>query len=457
VSALPAALEDGALPRLVTSPLRRELEKRLERGGLRLGAACVGGAGFARFERRTVLVAVPWGAGFGAWGTSLRTSTGRSGRWRPAPVWLDSEGLNLSWLGGQPHLDRVRCWRQTRLPFPEDPLACAWNERISALSSALEPVPPWALRQIGRLRPSQQWSLLGFLNRGGAAAGELAESNLALAHLVATRVRPEQTSAVLARRQRDVLELLDLPATRSSVRVLRRVVDREIDVPLLDIAMRWLGDPRGRRYLAHASRIGAALRLLPEPGGPGWLAPAAVHDTLALTDPDSLARLSECRFLVAELAQLGFEPPGRLHSLADLEGWLARLRRRHQQAGLSGASEPLPEPPFPGIPGRIEPIRSGQELLDEGTEMAHCVFDYYRDGMAGRIAFYRVLAPERCTLSLVRRKQGWQLQMLKRRANREPSFEGWGEVVRWLRGQTRRRRRRRRDDRQLALDGFGAG
>ena len=49
------------------------------------------------------------------------------------------------------------------------------------------------------------------------------------------------------------------------------------------------------------------------------------------------------------------------------------------------------------------------------------------------------------------------VQMLKRRANREPTFEGWGEVVRWLRRQTRRRRRRSSDDRQLALDGFEAG
>ena len=85
--------------------------------------------------------------------------------------------------------------------------------------------------------------------------------------------------------------------------------------------------------------------------------------------------------------------------------------------------------------------------------MSHCVFDYYEDALSGRLAFYRILAPERATLALERGsgRRGWRVWSFKRRANREPSFEGYSDVMRWLRRRTKRPRRHRVDARQLEL------
>ena len=456
MSFAPVPFEPQSLSRRVAAALGREVEQRREASGLRRGAIRVGEAGFARFERNQVLAAVPWGQGFGAWGMSLRTRDPRRGEWRRARVWLDVEGLNLGLIAGAdgvPRRDTLRCWRQARLPFPEDPHAVAWNERVVALSSALSSIPGWALEQVGRMRPYQQWSMLRLLNRAGEPAAELCHSNLALAHVVATRCRPDATVPLLARRQRDILETLGLPSSRSAVRVLRRVVDQEIDKPLLDNLFRWLGDERAGRTLAHAPRIGPALRLLPDPGRLSWLAPSALQDVLGTVDPQSLQLLAECARIVNRLDRLGFEPPGRLQSLSGLESWRERLGDRHRKAARTGSNMNLPKPPIEGVPGVIEPIRSGLALLEEGEQMSHCVFDYYEDALSGRLAFYRILAPERATLALERGsgRRGWRVWSFKRRANREPSFEGYSDVMRWLRRRTKRPRRHRVDARQLEL------
>jgi hypothetical protein len=67
------------------------------------------------------------------------------------------------------------------------------------------------------------------------------------------------------------------------------------------------------------------------------------------------------------------------------------------------AQEGFFSPPLPGIPGKIEPIASASELVDEGEEQGNCVASYAARVRSGNTFIYRVLHPERAILSVIQR------------------------------------------------------
>jgi hypothetical protein len=72
----------------------------------------------------------------------------------------------------------------------------------------------------------------------------------------------------------------------------------------------------------------------------------------------------------------------------------------------------FPAPPFIGNV-EIQPIRSPQELQEEGQGMHHCVIAYAHDVAAGQQYVYRVLAPVRATLAITRTHNGWVCSQMK--------------------------------------------
>ena len=59
-----------------------------------------------------------------------------------------------------------------------------------------------------------------------------------------------------------------------------------------------------------------------------------------------------------------------------------------------------------------------------------------KDARRGKIAIYRVLAPERCTLSLKLSRGRWVIDQLKCRSNQEPGAEVVEAVTQWLADET---------------------
>ena len=117
--------------------------------------------------------------------------------------------------------------------------------------------------------------------------------------------------------------------------------------------------------------------------------------------------------------------------------WTARFNVRHGQRAATvvrecGRSE-FPDPPVPGM-DTIRPLRTVEELLEEGAKMHHCAGSYYHDALDGRSYFYAVLAPERATLEL-RLVEGRVVScMVLLACNKEPSPETLRAVKEWLRG-----------------------
>jgi hypothetical protein len=97
--------------------------------------------------------------------------------------------------------------------------------------------------------------------------------------------------------------------------------------------------------------------------------------------------------------------------------------------------DPFPPPPFPGT-DTIRPLTTPAELIEEGDLQHNCVGNrvtyepYVRRGLC---YIYRVLAPERATLSMISRGTvSWSIGELKTARNHTVSRETWRVVREWL-------------------------
>jgi len=388
---------------------------------------------------------------------SVRWRNDRS-HWRSVEPWLDLRGLNLAAPRPRVLQDAMRSrrtsYRQLRLAFPGDELARAWNERAAALPDALLSVPNWAIEQAARLTPDRQWRILQFLNATREPGRDLCHSNLPLAFLLASREEETGIRVVeaVSWRQRRILGVLGFPEQQVAVRVLRRVDDRLLGSPVLAHLREWMSDPACLRRLAHVPRLGAAGIALRNARELAWFDDRALPEVLGSDDADLLRNLHEFAALVRRLQQLGYGPERPLSSAAQIRERSDAMRRLLTEVGDLPADGALPDPPIPGIAGAIEPLRTVREVHLEGKRMRHCVRIYLGDALKRRVALYRVLKPQRATLSLVPKGRRWRLDQLWRFANRTPSWECFAAVERWLRANTPAAPPRRSAQQRLLLE-----
>lgn len=88
-------------------------------------------------------------------------------------------------------------------------------------------------------------------------------------------------------------------------------------------------------------------------------------------------------------------------------------------------------PPFEGT-ATIIPLTSGQALEEEGADMQHCVGGYAEKMFEGRCYVYKVLAPQRATLSLYRQDGAWQLGELRGVHNADVDEQTHQYVQQWF-------------------------
>ena len=115
----------------------------------------------------------------------------------------------------------------------------------------------------------------------------------------------------------------------------------------------------------------------------------------------------------------------------------SRSRPRHQavvmKKSLSFVDRCMPLPPMPGIEDRIVPLRSKTELLAEGRIQRNCVASYADRVVAGECYIYRVLHPNRATLSVSLQSAGnWEISELQASCNRPVDHITWKYVNEWL-------------------------
>ncbi len=300
---------------------------------------------------------------------------------------------------------------------------------------------------------SHQWHLLVMLAHDPASL-DLAKSNPALAYLLAQRLGADseliRSLKCGTMSQRDLLACLDLPDSAAMVKLLRKVRPESItgDNWRAVAGLLRRGTTDLRQPLAHLPVINTGvIEIVSE----ARLLEAA---SACLLEEISTLRQEHYRAGVAQMLrdtldmqeQLRGRDPVRL--FADLE----RLRkvhlevsaahreylRRRRAAALSGEAGNrdraiFETPPIPGLPGSIEPLTSASHLVDEGEEQHNCVGSYAWKVRMGDTFIYRILKPERATLSIVRQSDGcWHISELLARYNEPVKASTERHVARWL-------------------------
>jgi hypothetical protein len=306
---------------------------------------------------------------------------------------------------------------------------------------------PASVRQLVSRFPERHWALLSWAARCGPAADELLESNPAMAFAIACGgeisvaddpVNYGRKQFLLAyHSQRDVLARLGFPATERVRRILRKVPAGDVTLPRLLQLRSSLADEAVAERLAHVPVVSAAVIQLLVDGTFGMVTPAALAQ-IARAQPAGPAAQAPAEAATRRLAEVvacwnlvrPTQPLRPIQRIARLDELHRQIQADVQKAGGRGL-ETFPPPPFPGD-DRIVPITTRAMLVEESRIQHNCANDYASRCAKGTMAFYRVMFPERCTLSLKRAGRGWDIDQLKASCNRLASRGTWQFVRNWL-------------------------
>ena len=285
---------------------------------------------------------------------------------------------------------------------------------------------------------SGHWRMLR-LFRERIEAVELAAQNPALAFCLAHHPRfcrngLRTKSAELSRhRQRDILGALGFPQREGAARILAKIVPKAIHIRSMERLRVALREPARYKLLAHVPSIHAGvLNLVNDARVAAAVTPRLLAEVA--NSQDEAGDAPTARLLSDTLGmarELGRDLPPVFYSIR-------RLREVHDEVAREFArwhrvSSQFPPPPVPGTPD-IVPLCTPRDLIQEGVEQGNCVASYIESVVEGELFIYRVLRPERATLSIVWTPCGiWEISELALRKNREPSLAVRHAVSEWLR------------------------
>lgn len=345
------------------------------------------------------------------------------------------------------------------------------NQKAEAFDAFRAEIEPEIVR-IAEPFGSHQWALMTFMH-GDEWATDLALGNPVLAYALANnslfRGTPTDAAAVQARwhchrKQRELLEWLGLPSSEPFVKLLRKIPAESVSPSILrrmGFAMK--SDNRVLEYLSHVPAINSAVLEL-----------ATTVKYLDLLTPKLLAEVSEStetpgEGTVGDMIMGGvtimekiapnqkikpfasIQQIRRFRDRADAE-FLAHMQRLEaaRQEALAAAgrerrrraaettrrrkldAQPFPDPPIPGTDSII-PLTDSEQLIQESRDQVHCAVAYATAIRCGSLYIYKVLKPERATLSIMRGAHGcWRLRELRGKKNAKVKDETLAHVLAWL-------------------------
>ena len=304
-----------------------------------------------------------------------------------------------------------------------------WNKvaanEIVAQVNFLRQIPQ-PIRGLLQLFKQGRWQMLNLLARCPGAE-DLCASNPALAFALANNWRFHQPAVtqpyrsartLVPNKQVKIAAWLGFPAQKPVVRVLAKIEPDCLTASRLHFLKLALQDPATLMLLGHLQTINASVmelvncrelrpllsfQLLREVSefNPTTSQPSEISRLLSLMY--DTRRMMICQAVTLKWPPL-FRSIGHLQTFhdeavealnGDIDAW--------QKVGST--DKPFPSPPYMGLEG-IHPIANAIDLFKEGREMRHCIAAHC-DRVHSRTFFaYKVTAPVRATLSVVRNKAG---------------------------------------------------
>lgn len=292
---------------------------------------------------------------------------------------------------------------------------------------------------------AHQWAPLLLMAQGGKPALDLFRSNpvlgFALAHCDRLRGQKQHgiTKAALimvGEKQRDILDWLGFPGSKSAVKVLRKTVPQAINPENVRGLRGALASEDSCKLLSHLRCINAGvLGLVCNDRIQEYITPKLLEEVAAQRSQTYRAFTAGLVSHTCEMV-LKMRPGAKLPSFTSI----AQVEKQHDLIAADYCEWQrflkkkgfFPPPPIPGTQ-TILPIIAPIDLREEGSKQHNCVASYADRVAEGKIYMYRVIHPERATLSIVRGPGGdWEIDQLKAACNRSVQLKTRRAVRDWL-------------------------
>ena len=306
----------------------------------------------------------------------------------------------------------------TRNPS-EDPEIIALNQSLDRMDEEMQRVRnyfspvPIEVRKVIAPFPNRQWHLMVMAARCPGAL-EMFTSNPALAYSLAScwifTDRPSKEATRQMRRfipwkRRNICEALGFHDCAESI--LRKIPTFACSISWLLTLRDLLKDSDWQKNLRHLPCLNPnVLTFLGYQSFRKRITSSLLQE-LARNQLDSIPGLM--RDLLRMEKQLGKTARERFQSIQQIQNshdqWVEKINRNQ-----TDRFHEFPEPPIQGNE-KIIPLHSTSCLIEEGRLQANCVRSYLGNVATGSIYFYKLLKPERATLSITRNTIGrWQLK-----------------------------------------------
>jgi len=307
---------------------------------------------------------------------------------------------------------------------------------------------PVELRELIRKFPARdrQWHLLSLCARIGEPALDLVRSNPALAyglasgfvfHPVCQPMRSARALLKLGKKQRNALGWLGFPKTDQARKITRKVIHKAIGISSLLYLRQSMTDEMMVKAMSHLPRLNAGvIRIATDPELLPLVAPTLLEEIAHSRKEDAHAKSAYLLRDSIAMYQLLFpnrkfpRPTRHVRNLVETHN--ALIEDLDQAQVVRNMNLPFPPPPVVGITDIIEPITDAWELAEEARVQSNCVASYAMRVATGRNYIYRVIKPERCTLSIAKRGNNWVVSELKRTCNEMASKATWAAIQQWL-------------------------
>ena len=316
------------------------------------------------------------------------------------------------------------------------------QRRIIRCENMMACIPSETLRLV-RSFPDRHFALLQFLYEYPNAM-EMMQTNPALASMLASFrfwciknnvVPPDNPHALAHRRRLDILKSLGFrEAEPSLVRLLGKILPwaccSTYISGLIDNAKRQ-GQTKVLRHLPRLNLGGMALasdrRLLERIGKP------VLHEVVNDVQEDIHANtaLKLRAWIDTETKYFQTLPRLCFQTLASLDKMIFRNMYLVSPDALENIAYILPRAPLPEHPD-IVALRESGEVFWEGCVQCNCLFSRLPELLSGKLFAYRVLSPERATLTVRKHKGQWKIDALEAARNNPVAGQTMDVVRTWL-------------------------
>lgn len=375
-----------------------------------------------------------------------------------SPYAIQKHPERRAWVPFEPHFALVKPFRSKK---KKEPILPQTPIQLNLFTS--QPIQPLKKQQTPRQRKNQaferlrfsltkdvarilepfeqnQWPLL-FLLHHSTEAVELATQNPILAYLMAIFCRqkdlsPNQIKSLLAQKQTTILRYLGFTGKTSEIKILRKIIPSSLSVDHSLYLRHLLQNNVAEKILLHLKKVNAgviALMMNPE-----LLGLVSVEMLQEISEdkrekyyPFTASILTESLQFAKEINQPRTTP---FKSMQNFRRWYQEIETDYaRQLPERLLQEKLPSPPIAGNQ-MIIPLLTSQALIEEGRLQKNCVATYIPRVQRRETYIYRVLLPERATLSIVKAHGTWYLGELFLAENEPVSPLTRQAVTRWFEG-----------------------